>query len=194
MQSKNGNAEKNEKELIRKAKGGDEGSFEALISSCKGKAYNVALRYMANEEDALDALQESFIKIFRHLDKFNEQSRFDTWVYKIVVNSCNDMLRKSKKNQYADSVYRYDGGDEAAIEIVDKSPGPPELLERKEESAYILNCLERVGVEHKEILVLRDIQGFAYDEISEILDCPVGTVKSKISRARQKLKEIYLQN
>ncbi|MCL1809397.1 MAG: sigma-70 family RNA polymerase sigma factor [Clostridiales bacterium] len=194
MINKKGITTGDERELIKKAKGGDEGSFEALISTCKGRAYNVALRYMASEEDALDALQESFIKIFRHLDKFNEQSKFETWVYKIVVNSCNDMLRRSKKNQQSDSVFKYDDGEEAAIEVADRSPGPAEILERKEEGAYILSCLDRVGIEHKEILILRDIQGFSYDEISEMLDCPVGTVKSKISRARLKLKELYLQN
>jgi len=173
----------NERELIKKAKKGDEESFEALILSCKGKAYNVAFRYMGNEDDAYDAIQESFIKIYRHLDKFNEQSRFDTWVYRIVVNTCNDMLRKNKRENH----------EEIVIEIPDKDPGPAELLERKEESGYILQCLNSLGTEHREVLILRDIKGFAYDEIAGILDCSMGTVKSKISRARQKLKEVYLQ-
>jgi len=172
-----------EKELIRKAKRGDEESFEALILSCKGKAYNIALRHMGNEEDALDVMQESFLKIYRHLGQFNEQSRFDTWVYRIVVNACNDMLRKNKKNEHED----------IAEEIVDRDPGPAELLDRKEESGYILKCLNKLGAEQREVLILRDIRGFAYDEIAEILECSMGTVKSKIARARQKLKEIYLQ-
>jgi len=180
-----------ERELIRKAKGGDEDSFEALILSCKGKAYNIALRYMGNEEDALDAMQESFIKVFRHLGKFNEQSRFDTWVFRIVVNSCNDMLRKSKRGGTTDIFYKNDEHEDVALEIADSGPGPHELLEKKEESGYLLNCLEQVGAEHKEVLILRDIKGFSYDEIAEILECSMGTVKSRISRARNKLKEIY---
>ena len=172
-----------ENELIKKAKRGDEESFEALILSCKGKAYNIAFRYMGNEEDALDVMQESFIKIYRHLDKFNGQSRFDTWVYRIVVNTASDMLRKNKRNEH----------DDILIEIADHDPGPEEQLEKKEESGYILSCLNRLADEHKEVLILRDINGFAYDEIAKMLDCSMGTVKSKISRARQKLKEIYLQ-
>jgi len=171
-----------ERKLISKAKRGDTESFEALILSCKGKAYNIALRYMGNEDDALDALQESFIKIFRYLGKFNEQSRFDTWVYRIVVNSCNDMLRKNKRNEY----------DDEFPDIADNNPGPLEVLERKEESSYILECLNKLKAEHREILILRDVRGLSYDEIAEVLDCSLGTVKSKISRARQNLKEIYL--
>lgn len=190
-QNVNANARK-EKELIAKAKAGDVESFESLILSCKGKAYNIACRYMKNEEDAMDVLQESFIKIYRHLDKFNEQSQFDTWVYRIVVNAANDMLRKNKSKSPMDSIYKNDDYEDVVIDIPDKSSRPDQLLEQKEESNYILQCLEKVGHDHKEILILRDIRGFSYDEIAEILECSMGTVKSRLSRARQNLKEIYL--
>jgi len=192
MLNKMGDIDQTEKELIQKAKQGDQDSFEALILSCKEKAYNIALRYMQNEEDALDAVQESFIKIFRHLPKFNEQSRFDTWVYRIVVNACNDMLRKSKKMKVIDTVYKNEEDEDIAFEIADKAPGPDGLLEKKEESEYIVQCLDKLSTEYKEVLILRDLNGFSYDEIAEILDCSIGTVKSKISRARQKFKDIYL--
>jgi len=182
-----------EKELIMQAKLGDSDSFEALILSCKEKAYNIALRYMQNEEDALDVLQESFIKIFRHLSKFNEQSRFDTWVYRIVVNTCNDMLRKNKKILYMDNVYKNEEEEDIIVEIADTALRPDEVLEKKEDKQYILECLNKLKDEHREILILRDINGFSYDEIAEMLDCSIGTVKSKISRARQKFKEIYLE-
>jgi RNA polymerase sigma-70 factor (ECF subfamily) len=194
MQSSMAVAGKTEKELIHAAKKGDEQSFETLILSCKEKAYNIALRYMQNEEDALDAMQESFIKIFRHLSKFNEQSRFDTWVYRIVVNSCNDMRRKNKKIHYIDTVYKNEEHEDVTLEIPDKGPGPEELLEKKEESERILKCLNQLSEEHREVLILRDIRGVSYDEIAKILDCSMGTVKSKISRARQKLKDTYFQN
>ncbi|MCL2436959.1 MAG: RNA polymerase sigma factor [Clostridiales bacterium] len=192
MLNKMGDIDQTEKELIQKAKQGDQDSFEALILSCKEKAYNIALRYMQNEEDALDAVQESFIKIFRHLPKFNEQSRFDTWVYRIVVNACNDMLRKSKKMKVIDTVYKNEEDEDIAFEIADKAPGPDGLLEKKEESEYIVQCLDKLSTEYKEVLILRDLNGFSYDEIASILDCSIGTVKSKISRARQKFKDIYL--
>lgn len=180
--------------LIKQAKEGDEGSFEALILSCKGKAYNIALRYVKNENDAMDVLQESFIKIFRNLSKFNEQSKFETWVYRIVVNTCNDFLRKNKNKRNEVPIILNDNDNSKEFDILDNAPPPEEVLLNKEHGEYILNCLEKIPIEHKEILILRDIKGFTYDEISEILECSLGTVKSRISRARIRLKQIYLNN
>lgn len=180
--------------LIKKAKEGDEGSFETLILSCKGKAYNIALRYVKNENDAMDVLQESFIKIFRHLSKFNGQSKFETWVYRIVINTCNDFLRKNKFKNSESPITLGDENDEKEIDIPDNQPPPEEILLNKERGKYILDCLEKIPIEHKEIIILRDIKNFSYVEISKILDCSIGTVKSKISRARKRLKEVYLNN
>ena len=183
-----------EKLLIQNAKSGDEGSFEALILSCQGRAYNIALRYLRNEEDALDALQESFIKIFRHLNKFKEDSRFDTWVYRIVVNTCNDIIRKNSNSKITDSIYKTDDDEkETVIEIPDSSGSPEDVLEKKEELDYILLCLDKLNTEQKEVILLRDIQGFTYEEISEILKCSIGTVKSRINRSRLRLREIFLE-
>ncbi|MHC1723649.1 MAG: RNA polymerase sigma factor [Aminipila sp.] len=180
--------------LIKKAKEGDEGSFETLILSCKGKAYNIALRYVKNENDALDVLQESFIKIFRNLPKFNEQSKFETWVYRIVVNACNDFLRKNKNKYNELSVVLDENDDEKELDIPDHTPPPEAVILNQEHTEYILDCLEKIPIDHKEIIILRDIKGFAYEEISEILECSIGTVKSRISRARNNFKEVYLNN
>ena len=186
-------ADLKEKQLIQKAKTGDESSFEALILSCQNKAYNIALRYLKNEDDAMDALQESFIKIFRHLGSFKEDSRFDTWVYRIVVNTCNDMLRKNSNMKMTDSIFRNEDDKETVIEIPDITGSPEEVIDQKEKTAHILSCLERLNQEQKEIIVLRDIHGFSYDEISEILNCSIGTVKSRINRSRLRLREILLE-
>lgn len=183
----------NEQILIEKAKLGHEESFEILINNCKTKAYNTALRYLRNEEDAMDALQESFIKIFRHLDKFKGDSKFDTWVYRIVVNTCNDYLRKNKNNKNELRLYFENEEGDMDIDIIDTSPTPPELLDAKLTSSFILDCLEKIPAGHKEIIILRDIQGFSYEEISEITNCSMGTVKSRINRARKKLKEKVLE-
>jgi len=182
-----------EKQLIQKAKTGDERSFESLILGCQSKAYNIALRYLKNEEDALDALQESFIKIFRHLNSFKEDSRFDTWVYRIVVNTCNDMLRKNSNQKITDSIFRTEEEKDTIIEIPDSSGSPEEVLDKKEKSEHLLYCLDKLNQEQKEIIILRDIHGFSYDEISGILDCSVGTVKSRINRSRLRLREILLE-
>lgn len=182
-----------QKELIKKAKNGDEESFETLIKACSARAYNIALRYLRNEEDALDVLQESYIKIFRYLGRFREDSSFDTWVYRIVVNSCNDFLRKNSVDRKTDRLYRQDEDGEVAIEFSDPSPNPEEQMLEKEKSQEILNCLERLPQDHREVLILREIQGFSYEEIAQILKCSQGTVKSRINRGRSKLREIVLE-
>lgn len=180
-----------EKALIKKAILGDEASFETLIFSCKGKAYSIAFRYLRNQEDAMDALQESFIKIYRHLDKFNFESSFNTWVYRIVVNTCNDMIKKSKARPQIEELNKH-SHETYEVDIPDTGLLPEEKLINKEETIYILQCLEKIQQEHKEVLILRDIQGFSYEEIGNLLNCNIGTVKSRISRARQKMKEVYL--
>jgi RNA polymerase sigma factor (sigma-70 family) len=186
-------ADLREKQLIQKAKTGDESSFESLILSCQSRAFNIAIRYLKNEDDAMDALQESFIKIFRHLNSFKEDSRFDTWVYRIVVNTCNDMLRKNSNQKITDSIFKTEDEKETIIEIPDITGSPEEVFDKKEKTEHIISCLEKLNQEQKEIIVLRDIHGFSYDEISEILDCSIGTVKSRINRSRLRLREILLE-
>jgi RNA polymerase sigma factor (sigma-70 family) len=186
-------ADSKEKQLIKKAKMGDENSFESLILGCQGRAYNIALQYLKNEDDALDALQESFIKIFRSLKTFNGDSKFDTWVYRIVVNTCNDMLRKNNSRKNTDSIYWNDGEKEAILEIPDSSNAPEDLYDKKEKRDHILSCLEKLNPEQKEIIILRDIHGFTYEEISDILNCSIGTVKSRINRSRLRLRETLLE-
>lgn len=186
-------ADQREKILIEKAKSGDESSFETLILSCQNRAYNIAYRYMKNEEDAMDALQESFIKIFRHLDKFKADSKFETWVYRIVVNTCNDLLRKNSPLKTVDSIYRNEDEKDTVIDIPDTTGLPEKILGQKEESQQILQCLEMLNKEQKDIVLLRDVHGFSYEEISKILGCTIGTVKSRIFRSRSRLKEIILE-
>lgn len=185
--------ESRERELITRAKAGDESGFEELILGCKTRAYNIALRYMRNEEDALDALQESFIKVFRYLASFKEESSFQTWVYRIVVNTCHDMLRKNAHIRKNSSLFQTGEDEEQETAIPDTAPTPEEELERKETMRIILEALETLPAEQKEIIVLRDMQGFSYEEIGEILDCSLGTVKSRINRSRAKLREILTE-
>lgn len=185
--------DKRERELITQAKTGDETSFELLLEGCKTKAYNIALRYMRNEQDALDALQESLIKIFRHLGKFKEESQFDTWVYRIVVNTCNDMLKKNAKSKTVDFRYQKKEEEEPILQLPDQQLTPWEALERKEKCRFLLDCLENLQPDYKQIIILRDIQGFSYHELTVMLDCSMGTVKSRINRGRKRLKEIIME-
>lgn len=179
-----------EAQLIERAKAGDTACFELLIESCRTKAYNTALRYLRDEQDALDVLQESMLKVYRHLGQFKADSRFDTWVYRIVVNTCNDFLRKNQFRYKVDSLHRVRDEEETTLDLPDRGPTPAQALDAKETMEMILACLEQIDPEQKEVIVLRDIQGFSYDEISEILQCSIGTVKSRINRARHKLRDL----
>lgn len=184
---------KEEQLLLQRAKEGDTDSFEALILGCQSRAYHIAYRYLSNEEDALDAVQESFIKIFRYLNKFQGKCRFDTWVHRIVVNTCNDMLRKNSSRKILDSLYKVEDEKETLMEIPDSSHSPEVVFEKDERMRQIIHALDQLNQEHRIILLLRDMEGFSYEEISEILDCSIGTVKSRINRARIKLREILLE-
>lgn len=183
-----------EARLIKNAQSGSESDFETLILSCQGKAYSIAYRYLNNQEDAMDALQETFIKAYKSIGAFKGNSSFQTWIYRIVVNTCYDILRKKKSRIQADSLYKNQGEEEYIIELADHSKGPEELLIEKEEKTNILNYLEKLPIDQKEIIVLRDLEGFSYEEISGVLSITLGTVKSRISRARLALREIYMVN
>jgi len=180
-----------EKTLIDRARSGDADCFEALINSSRLKAYNIALRYMRNEDDAMDALQESYIKIFKSLTKFKEESSFDTWVYRIVVNTCNDLLRKNRSRYRDISVDRKREDDsDCMADLPDHSSSPEMILERKEKLAEIMQCLDSLPHEQREAVMLRDVHGFSYEEISRILQCSDGTIKSRISRGRLALRKL----
>ncbi|NLP29808.1 MAG: sigma-70 family RNA polymerase sigma factor [Clostridiales bacterium] len=183
----------NEKGLIEKAKAGCDESFEILITGCKTKAYNTALRFLRDEDDAMDALQESLIKVFRHLEQFKGDCKFDTWVYRIVVNTCYDILRKKQKEKNVYSINVLKDDEDTTIDITDDSPTPEEILDINEKTNHVLECLNMMSLEHREVIILRDIQGFTYDEISQILECSVGTVKSRLNRARQRLRNKLME-
>lgn len=184
----------NEKQLIKKAKAGDIDSFEILISQSKSKAFNIAMRYLNNQEDAMDAVQESYIKVFKGLNSFRENSSFDTWVYRIIINTCNDFVRKNAKHKEDTNIY-YDDGEqiEELANMVDNNSQPENILIRHESVKFLLSCLGKLPGDQKEVIILRDLQNFSYDEIAEMLECSEGTVKSRIHRGRNALR-LMLQN
>ncbi len=180
--------------LIKMSQKGDIDSFETLIKDYKKVAYNIALKYLRNKEDAEDVSQESLIKVFKNINKFNMNSSFKTWMYRIVVNSCLDFKRKKKEKTVSVDQPFHSGYDEFYMELEDEKSSPEEIVDRKLTSEMVMDAIEKLDDDFKSIIILRDINDFTYDEISRILTCNIGTVKSRISRGRQKLKEILEEN
>lgn len=177
-----------EKELVRKSKCGDIKSFEELIKLYERKIFNIALSMTRNYDDAGDIAQEVCIKIFKHIGMFKEDSSFSTWVYRITSNTCIDAVRKKKK-ALSLTVVTGNGDEEVQIPIEDSSNLPEKVFEQNEHMNAIKKCIMELAPEYRIIIILRDINGYSYDEISRILSINMGTVKSRLNRARNLLKD-----
>lgn len=183
----------NEALLLKKIKDGDVASFELLIKDYQVYAYNIAYRMMGNEEDAKDAAQEALIKVYKSIQKFKETSSFSTWLYRIVMNTCKDELKKHKEKVLSlDREMETDDGT-MSREIGDESLNPSKIVERNEVSHVVQEAINTLPDANKMVIVLRDIQGLSYEEISQVIKEPVGTVKSRISRGRNQLKKILIE-
>jgi RNA polymerase sigma-70 factor (ECF subfamily) len=182
----------NDKEilLIKRSQKGDVDAFESLISDNTKFVYNIALKMLKNKEDAEDISQEALIKVYKNIDSFNMDSSFRTWMYRIVVNTCLDHMRKNKITTVSIDKPIIAEHNEFQVEIEDKRPSPEALLERKETQKLVIKALNQLDDCFKTAIILRDINDLSYEEIADILTCSLGTVKSRISRGRQKLKEI----
>ena len=182
-----------EQELIRKSQEGDPHSFGQLIESHESRVYHIALKMLRNEHDAYDAAQEAFIKAFRHIKKFKAQSAFSTWLYRITTNVCLDFLKRNKDQQTI-SLEREIALEESevSLQLEDETANTEEEVLKQERLNAIYQGMERLSPDHRQMIVLRDMEGFSYEEIATITNRNLGTVKSKINRARQALKEILL--
>lgn len=184
-----------EKTLLNKAKQGNIIAFEKLIISHEKTVYNIAYRMFNNEEDTKDIAQEVFIKIYKNLNKFDGNCKISTWIHRITVNTCIDELRKRKGKETSsiDSLIDLDDG-EVQKQYTDNSFNPEQSLINKEDIEDLKNAINLLSENHKALIVLRDIQGLSYNEISEITQISLGTIKSRISRARIQLKNIIMNN
>jgi RNA polymerase sigma-70 factor (ECF subfamily) len=177
---------------VERALDGDLEAFNQLVVEYQRLAYSVAYRVLQDQDAAADAVQESFIKAYRALNSFRGGS-FKSWLLRIVVNSCYDMLR-SRKRRDTDSIDDDALDQDYASHMVDATEGPHAYAERMELSRHIEQGIAQLPPDQRLVLTLCDIHGYAYEEISEITGVPMGTVKSRISRGRGKLRDYLLEN
>jgi RNA polymerase sigma-70 factor (ECF subfamily) len=185
-----------EEQLVKRSLQGDLQAFEELVLGYQSKVYALTFRYMGNEEDAYDMFQETFIKAYRSLPSFKGQSSFGTWIYRIASNVCLDELRRRKRRiptLSLDEPATTLDGNELEVEIADTSSSIDILYEQKELSSSIQEVLDQMKKEHKTAIILRDILDLSYEEMAKVMGCSMGTVKSRLSRARNILKEKLLQ-
>ncbi|MGQ9653801.1 MAG: RNA polymerase sigma factor [Thermodesulfobacteriota bacterium] len=179
---------------IELAQEGDRESFERIVIAYQQKVFNLAFRLLGEREEAEDLTQEVFINVFRHIGEFRGESQFSTWIYQVTTNHCRNRLKYLRRRFHHvtesidDPVSTEEG--EMGREIPDEGEIPEDQLYRRQVQELVQIALGRLRQEYREAVVLRDIQNLSYQEISEILGVPEGTIKSRLHRARWELKEI----
>lgn len=184
-------AVKDEKTLIKKIKSGDIEAFSELVLQYEKRAFNFAYRILKDAHLAEDATQEAFLRVYSKIDTFLGNSSFSTWFYTVLNNICLDILRKKSRQSETLTISQTSSDDEEyELQIEDKSAGPYESLQKKDAATLLEKAIDLLSVEHRSVIILRDIEGREYDEIAKILKISLGTVKSRLSRARLALRKI----
>ena len=182
-----------ERALLDRVINGDTEAFSPLVEEHQRMVYNLALRMLRDPQNAQDAAQDAFLKAFRSLPKFRGESSFSVWLYRLTSNVCLDMLRKEKRGGKVVSLYP-DDEDDHMLDLPDTAPLPEEAAEKRERIECVRTAMKNLSAEHREILILREVDGLNYAEIAEQLGINEGTVKSRISRAREYLLKLLKEN
>ena len=183
-----------EQELVARAKAGDQSAFEQLVLDNQNKIYSLAFRMVNDREEATDLAQEAFLKAWQGLPAFQGDSSFSTWVYRLASNVCIDFLRKQKRRREVEPALSLDDEESGWTEPADWDQDPQRHLERTERSRAVDRGLKALPDHHRQVLVLRELSGLSYQEIGQALDLDMGTVKSRIARARLALRKILLED
>lgn len=183
-------------ELIRRARDGDDEAFGEIVTICERFVYNTACRILAQSDGALseaeDVAQTAFIKAWRNLASFRGDCSFTTWLFRITVNCARDALRTSARHPTVSMSRTDDDGEEQEWDLPETNTDliPEENLEKRERIAGIRNAIAQLPEEQRQVLVLRDLHELPYTQIAEMLQLELGTVKSRLNRARLNLKNI----
>ena len=181
-------------ELVAAAQGGDRRAFQALYQRYERKVFAVAYGFLRSQEDALDVVQEAFIKVHRYLPNFEGQSSFYTWLYRIVANLCIDHIRRSgrKKDVEFDDKLRHDGEQESATNMVQIAAlgDPVEAVRNKEILKAVRESLQHLSDKHRAVIVMRELQGLSYADMAKAMNCSKGTIMSRLFHARRNMQKL----
>jgi RNA polymerase sigma-70 factor (ECF subfamily) len=175
-------------QLLARAQQGDEEAFAVLVAEARPRALAVALKVLRNPDDAEDAVQDAFLKVWRYLKRFEGRSSFSTWIHRIVMNASLDLLRRQscRPETHVDS--GDEAGDSRVVEPVDEET-PEQTLAEAQTGALVRSALETLSAPHRQALTLREFEDRSYEEIAQASRCPIGTVMSRLHHARRKLAE-----
>ncbi len=184
-----------EQALIARCKDGDISAFDELVRCFQKRVYNFAYGIAGNYDDANDVAQEAFVRVFNSIGTFRGDANFTTWIYRIVTNVYLDERKKAKSHRHT-SLDEYIDLDENSVsrQIEDESPLPDEVAENKERNQIVRTAINSLPDYQRIIMTLYHLHDRSYEEIADILHLPIGTVKSRLNRARQALKEILESN
>ena len=183
-----------EKDIVKKASLGDHAAFEQIVNLYEKKVYNIALRYCNNSHDAMDISQEVFLRVYRFLPKFNGESQFSTWIYRITMNVCHDLVGKKNNITELSLDGKNEDDEDYQVEVSDERFSPEKQLEQKELRETIKKGIATLDESYRDAVIMRDVNGLAYEDIADILQVSVGTVKSRIARGREKLRKFLCEH
>lgn len=174
-------------EIILSCRRGDDEAFGVLVERHQKKMFNIALRMTGDYDEACEIVQEAFLAAYRAIRKFRGEAKFSTWLYGILVNVSKTRMKQTARHRQK-TVSMDDPADGPGEGLAGPEASALETLEKQEIQAKVQHCINTLDEEHREALVLRDIQGFSYNEIAGILSVPEGTIKSRLFRAREAMK------
>lgn len=172
--------------LLRRAQNNDPAAFETLLTPLESKIWRICWHYMGDRESASDCAQDTMLRIWRSLSSYRGDCAFETWVYRVAANCCMDALRKKKRDKSESLEPLQDQGFDPA----DTGPGTEEKVVAKDEHERLRECISRLPDDQREALVLTQLEGVSYEEAARLLSATEGTVKSRVNRAKAKLKEM----
>ena len=179
-------------ELVTRAQDRSADAFQTLVLRYQDRVFNTAYRFTGDRALAEDVSQEVFVKAYGSLRKFQKKSSFSTWLYRITVNACTSLWRRQgalKRGREVPFPGTAGNSGEKQWDPAEDAPGPAENVLREERNRLVQAAILSLDEDFKSVVVLRDIEGFSYEDMAEILEVPVGTIRSRLHRAREELKE-----